>query len=187
VTTTLTPQRRLADAALRALTKKPWREIALADIAKAAKLRLKDLAAIAPAKSSLIGLILRRFGEEMTTRYRPDHGAQSSRDKLFDVGMAWFDLLDGHKPAIRSLYDDLRYDPITLLAARGDIIAAAEWLMTLAHADKGPALSLRAAGFAAILGRAISVWLDDDAGLTKTMARLDGDLRRGESLLGGLR
>ena len=43
-----------------------------------------------------------------------------------------------------------------------------------------------AVGFAAILGRAIPVWLDDDNDLTKTMARLDGDLSRGESWLGKL-
>ena len=59
-------------------------------------------------------------------------------------------------------------------------------LMTLAEADKGPALALRAAALAAVLGRAIPVWLKDDADLTKTMARLDGDLRRGESWLGKL-
>ena len=75
---------------------------------------------------------------------------------------------------------------MALLFARGEIVAAAEWLMTLAEADTGPALALRATAFAAMLGRAVPVWLDDDADLTKTMARLDGDLRRGESLLGRL-
>ena len=180
------PKSRLADAALRILAKKAWRDISLADVARAAKVPMSDMAAYAPAKPALLGLIFERFGETVAKTYKPDRAAASGRDRLFDIGMAWFDAMTPHKSAIRALHDGFRSDPLALLSVRGDIIAAAEWLMTLAEADKGPALSLRATGFAAILGRAIPVWLDDDSDLTKTMARLDGDLRRGESWLGKL-
>lgn len=177
---------RLADAALRLLKKEAWRELSLAAIAKAAKVPMTDLAALAPSKAALIGLILRRLGDDVTRTYKPDADAESARDRLFDVSMIWFDTLAHHEDAVRSLYEGLRTDPVTLIAARAGIVAAAEWLMVLAEADTGPALALRAAAFAAALGRAIPVWLEDDSDLTKTMARLDGDLRRGESLLGKL-
>ena len=186
VTKQAPPDIRLADAALRLLKKEAWRELSLAAIAKSAKVPMTELAAHAPSKAALIGLILRRLGEEVTRTYKPDTNAESARDRLFDVSMLWFDTLARHEDAVRSLYEGLRTDPFTLIAARGTIIAAAEWLMTLAEADTGPALSLRAAAFAAMLGRAVPVWLEDDSDLTKTMARLDGDLRRGESLLGKL-
>lgn len=177
-----TPETRLADALLLALTKKSWRDISLAQVAKAARVPMTEMSRIAPAKPALIGLLLRRLGDGVASTYKP--GAGASHDRLFDVGMAWFDVLGRHKPAIRALYKGLQSDPLTLLALRGAIIGAAEWLMALAEADKGPALSLRAAGYAAILGRAIPVWLDDDADMTKTMARLDGDLRRVGDTLG---
>lgn len=180
------PDIRLADTALRLLKKEAWRDLSLARIAKAAKVPMTELAAHAPSKAALIGLILRRLGEEVTRAYKPDAGTESARDRLFDVSMVWFDTLASHEESIRSLYEGLRSDPITLIAARDGIIAAAAWLMTLAEADTGPALALRATAFAAILGRAIPVWLEDDPDLTKTMARLDGDLRRGENLLGKL-
>lgn len=180
------PDIRLADAALRLLKKEAWRELSLAAIAKSAKVPMTELAAYAPSKPALIGLILRRLGEDVTRTYKPDANAESARDRLFDVSMLWFDTLAHHEDAVRALYEGLRTDPITLIAARGGFIAAAEWLMTLAEADTGPALALRATAFAAILGRAVPVWLEDDSDLTKTMARLDGDLRRGESLLGKL-
>ncbi|HKD23207.1 MAG TPA: hypothetical protein VKB71_14415 [Rhizomicrobium sp.] len=182
----LSPETRLADSALALLAKKPWRELSLVAVARAAKVPLKELPLYAGAKPALVGLILRRLGESVTTHYKPDSEAQSARDRLFDVAMAWFDGLARHKKAVRALYEGLRADPFTLIDARGEIIAAGEWLMTLAEADKGPALALRAAALAAVLGRAIPVWLKDDADLTKTMARLDGDLRRGESWLGKL-
>ena len=65
-----------------------------------------------------------------------------------------------------------------LLAARGDIVAAAGWLLALAEADTGPAVALRAMGLAAAMARAIPVWLEDGKDMAKTMARLDGDLGR---------
>lgn len=180
------PGSRLADLALRLLARKAWRDLTLAEVARAAKVPLAELSQLAPAKPVLIGLILQRFGDEMSARYKADGDAPSPRDRLFDVSMAWFDTLAHHKQAVRALYDGLKGDPFTLIDARGAIVAAAQWLMTLAEADQGGALALRATAFAAILGRAIPVWLDDDADLSKTMARLDGDLRRGESLLGRL-
>ena len=180
------PQTRLADAALRLLKKEDWRELSLLAIAKAAKMPAAELASVAPSKADLIGLVLRRLSDEVTRAYKPDADTESARDRLFDVAMVWFDVLSRHEEAVRSLYEGLRRDPVTLLSARSGIIAAAEWLMTLAEADTGPALALRAAAFAAILGRTVPVWLEDDADLSKTMARLDTDLRRGESLLGKL-
>ena len=178
------PEVLLADAALKVLAKKAWRDVTLAEVAKAAKVPLRHVANVAPAKPALVGLILRRIGDKLTASYKADSGTQSGRDRLFDVSMAWFDVLGSHKPAVRSLYKGMRNDPLTLLSVRDAIVSAAEWLMTLAQADTGPALQLRALAFAAVLGRAIPVWLDDDRDLTKTMAQLDGDLRRGESWLG---
>ena len=180
------PETRLADCALRQLAKKPWRDISLAGVARAAKVPLQELPLYAPAKPALIGLILRHLGRDVTAHYKPDRDGQSARDRLFDVAMAWFDAAARHKQALRALYKGLRADPFTLFDARGDIVAAGEWLMTLAEADKGPALALRATALAAVLARAIPVWLEDDADLAKTMARLDTDLRRGESVLGKL-
>jgi hypothetical protein len=71
-----------------------------------------------------------------------------------------------------------------LLAARDAILSAAGWLLVLAEADTGPSSALKSTGVALALGRAIPVWLDDGKDLAKTMARLDGDLRRAESLFG---
>ncbi len=175
------PESRLADAALRLLAKRPWQELTLAAVAKSAKLKLADLQGLAPSKPRLFGLILRRIGAEVAAQHNADAG--EIHDRMFDVAMAWFDALAKHKKAVRALYEGLRRDPFSLVAAKGDILEAAHWLMALAEADTGPGLSLRALGFAAVLGHAVPVWLDDGPDLAKTMARLDGDLRRGESMM----
>ena len=179
------PKTRLADAVLKRLAKTPWQDLTLASVAKAARLPLGDLQALCGSKPALFGLILRRIGALVAARYAPEPG--SAHDRLFEVAMCWFDVLAPHKKAVRSLYDGLRRDPLTLVAARAEIAEAGSWLLTLAEADTGPALSLRALALAAALGRAVPAWLEDGPDMAKTMARLDTDLRRGETILDRMR
>lgn len=175
------PETRIAAAALKLLAKTPWPELTLAAVAKSARVPLADLQPVASSKSALLGLILRRMGREVAARYRREPG--SAHDRLFEAAMCWFDVLAPHKKALRSLYDGLRRDPVALIAARDGILEAANWLMALAEADTGPALPLRALGFAAVLGRTVPVWLEDGPDMAKTMACLDSGLRRGEAIL----
>jgi AcrR family transcriptional regulator len=178
------PETQLADAALKCLAKTRWDELALADVAKAAKIPLTTLQTLAPSKSALLGLILARLGHDVAARYKRDSGSDSARDRIFDVAMTWFDVLAARKQAVRSLYNGLKRDPLALVAARGEILSAAGWLLVLAEADTGPSGTGKSAGLALALARAIPVWLDDGKDLAKTMARLDGDLRRAESMFG---
>jgi AcrR family transcriptional regulator len=177
------PASALADAALKLLAKKSWSELTLAEVAKAAKLPMTQLQSLTPAKPALMGVILRRIGSETTARYKPEKGSASVRDRIFDVMMTWFEVLGSRKPAARSLYEGLGRDPLSLLAAREEIVAAASWLLALAQADTGPMIPLRALGLAGVMARAIPIWLDDGKDMAKTMARLDGDLSRIENLL----
>ncbi|HEY8696534.1 MAG TPA: hypothetical protein VIM02_02865 [Rhizomicrobium sp.] len=181
------PETQLAQAALKLLAKKPWSELTMAEVAKAAKQPLASLQTTAPNKPALLGLILTSVSTDIAKRYRRDPGSEDARDRLLDVSLTWFELLAPHKRAVRSLYDGLKRDPLTLIAARAELVAAANWLFVLAEADTGPALPLRALALAGILARAIPVWLEDDKTLSKTMARLDQDLRRTENLFGGRR
>jgi hypothetical protein len=177
------PATALADAALKLLAKQSWSDLALAAVAKAAKLPMAQLHTLAAAKPALIGLILRRIGNETTARYKHEKGSTSARDRIFDVAMTWFEVLASRKPAIRSLYDGLKRDPLSLLAAREEITAAASWLLVLAEADTGPAVPLRALGLAGVMARTIPAWLDDGKDMAKTMARLGSDLGQIDKLL----
>lgn len=176
------PETQLAQAALKLLAKTRWSELTLAEVAKAAKRPLASLQTVAPNKAVLFGLILTSIGTDIAKRYRRDPGSADARDRLLDVSLTWFEVLAPHKRAMRSLYDGLKRDPLTLIAARAEAVAAANWLFVLAEADTGPALPVRALALAGILARAVPVWLDDDKSLSKTMARLDQDLRRTENL-----
>ncbi len=179
----LSNEDRLADAALKLLAKKRWADLTLGDVAKAAKIPLAQLQSLEGGKAALVGLILKRLGAETAKRYKPEKGSGSSRDRIFDVAMIWFEINAGRKPALRSLYEGLKFDPLTLIAMRAEFAGAGSWLLTLAQADTGSLLSLRAIGLALIMARALPVWLDDDEEeMMKTMAQLDSDLSRTENI-----
>ena len=181
-TATSDPTTRLADAALKRLARTPWQDLTLAAVARSARVPLADLQTICGAKPALLGLILSRIGGLVAARYRPERDSEV-HDRLFDVAMCVFDVLAPHRKAMRSLYDGLRRDPLALIAARQPVIDTGNWLLVLAGADTGPALPLRALALAGVLARAVPVWLDDGPDLARTMARLDTDLRRGETVL----
>jgi AcrR family transcriptional regulator len=172
----------LADAALRILARRSWAELTLAEVARSAKTPLSTLIADVPSKGVLIGLILRRTSDQTAVRYRKDPNSENVRDRVFDVALTWLELLGPHKAAMRSLYRGLGRDPMVLVQTRGAFLAHAESLLALAEADSGRMVALRAAALALTLARAIAVWFDDDKQLTRTMARLDEDLRRAKFL-----
>jgi ubiquinone biosynthesis protein COQ9 len=171
-------QARLAESAMRLLARSSWSDLTLAAVARSAKVPLATLRAHASSKPALVGLILRRTANLVASRYKNEGDSTSVRDRLFDAVLTWFEVLGRHKAAVKSIYDGLRKDPLALAEARRDLLENAQWLLALAEADTGRAVSLKAAVLSVVLARAIPVWLDDDKQLTKIMARLDQDLRR---------
>lgn len=174
------PRQRLGAAALKLLAKKPWNELQLTSVARTAGVPRGELLTLCPSKVELVSLILTELARKADARYMPEAGADA-HDRLFDVAMSWFEALAPDKRALAALHAGLKRDPVTVLAARSGFAAVARWLMTLADADQGPWVSARSLAFALVLFRVLPVWLDDDADLSRTMARLDSDLRRADS------
>ena len=181
------PKTQIADAALKLLGTCGWSDLKLMEVARRANVDPATLQASAANKPALLGIILNRIGSDTATRYRSDSVSDDPRDRLLDVALTWFEVLNKHKPAVRALYEGLKRDPLSVIAAHSEIIGAAEWLLALAEADTGPAIPARALALAGVMARAIPVWLDDDAEMAQTMARLDGDLRRASDMFGWLR
>ena len=80
---------RAAEAALRLAAERPWGEIALRDIARAAGLGFAELYARAPGKSALLDRLSRRFDQAALAAAEEDvaEGAEV-HDRLFEAVMA---------------------------------------------------------------------------------------------------
>ena len=94
-----TPKGRVLAAALECAAKKSWAEVALADIADAAKLPLADLRGEFGSKTEILAALVRAVDDEVLKRAPKRAEGQAARDALFDIIMSRFDVLGPYKGA----------------------------------------------------------------------------------------
>ena len=176
-----TPRGRIIDAALRLAATKPWRDVSLNEIAQSAGVTLVELSKEFYGKLSIMAAFTKLVDEQVLARARLVHGAdESARDRVFDVIMTRFDILQPYRAALKSIMGD---GGMPGLDALGRMMRSQHWMLVAAGipAD-GPAGRAREAALLSVYARTFQEWLiDEDAGRAKTMAVLDRRLRNGES------
>ena len=179
-----TPSGRMIAAAMKLAAERPWREIALLDIAEGAGLTLAEVRTAFHDKADLVRGFIRATDDAVLRQVKKPQPSESARDALFEVIMARLDLLAPYKPAIRSILEDAEPDPRTLRAA----LNSQYWMLQAAGVDAAGARGrLRTLGLASVYASVLRTWLeDDDPGQARTMAALDRRLRRGERSLKAL-
>ena len=182
----------LIETALRLAAERNWRELSLADIAEAAKVPLGQAYRIYTSKQAILDAFSRAIDAEvladetMEQDWEEDHS--SARDRLFDVMMRRFDALQPYKAGLGNLlYDEALDPPSALLGLRRLQRSMAAMLEAARLSSSGIRGLVRTKGLAAIYLATFRVWLNDESpDMAKTMASLDGYLRRVEGLAGRL-
>lgn len=173
----------IVETTLDLIAEKGWGRLALGDIAARAKLPVSEVWERFPSKEAVLDEWLRRLDRRMTEGAPPDLD-ESPRDRLFEVMMRRFDALQPRRETVRRLLRDGPGD-LRLLYAR-----ATSWPRTLALmletagiSTSGASGLLRVEGLAGIHLAVLRAWLrDDTADMARTMAELDKQLRRAETL-----
>jgi ubiquinone biosynthesis protein COQ9 len=165
-----------------------WADISLTDIAQAANLDLADLRREFSCKTDIISAFQKEVDAEVLSRSRPAGEAQSPRDRLFDVIMTRFEVMQPYKSALKRISSYLCCRPGEAATLLCGSLASQYWMLAGSGAKlDGPGGALRVAGLAAIYGKVFQVWLDDQSpSHDKTMAALDKRLARGERVLSGI-
>lgn len=176
-----TPKGRIIDAAMRLASAKPWNDVTMAEIAQAAGIGLADLAKEFYGKLGIVGSFQKLVDDEVLRRARIVTGKDEiARDRVFDVVMTRFDVLQPYRAALRSISADGGVPPLPGTLSK--MMRSQHWMLVAAGipAD-GPAGRVREAGLLSVYARVFREWLeDDDPGHAKTMAVLDRRLRNGE-------
>lgn len=175
------PKGRILDAALALATERPWREVALRDIAERAGLGLSQMREHFGSKADVLASFVRAVDDAVLASLDGVGREDPKRDQLFEIVMARFDALAPYKTALKSIAADSAADPALIRAH----IASQAWMLEAAGigAD-GIEGGVRVAGLAAVYASVYRTWLDDDdPGQARTMAALDRRLRRGERTL----
>jgi len=175
-------------AALDLAKERGWGDISLADIAHAANLSLADLRREFACKTDIIRAFQSEVDAEVLARARSAGEAQSPRDRLFDIVMTRFEVMQPYKPALKRISSHLCCRPGEAATLLCSSLASQYWMLAGAGAKlDGAGGALRVTGLAAVYGKVFQVWLDDASpSLDKTMAALDKRLAKGERMLSGI-
>jgi len=184
-TSEATPADRMIDAALTLAAERGWRGLALADIADAAGLSLAEAYGAFRSKQALLAGFARRVDAAVLVEGAADAGEGRARDRLFDVLMRRFDALQPHRPALAAILRDLPRDPLAACAGARQLRRSMALMLEAARIDSGGlAGALRIEGLAAVYLLSLRRFLaDDSADMARTMASLDGTLRRIEGIV----
>ena len=163
-----------------------WRSLSIVEAAQSAGLPLDRARARFPGPAA----VLMRFGvmadqaalTETTTEPR-------ARDRLFDLLMRRFDVLQAHRQGVTSLLEALPTDPLLSLALTAATARSMGWMLEAAGISAtGFRGQMRAQGLVGVWLYTLRAWKDDASpDLAGTMAALDKALdqaARFSSMLG---
>ena len=171
----------IVDAALRLAARRSWRDVRLGDIAAEAKMNLADLAKVTSSKADIVRRFSRRTDRALLESLKAQPVDGDPHDRLFEVVMRRLEILGPHRAALASILEAPAGHPTGALMLAGSAATTQRWMLTAAGLDEdGPGGLVKQGGLACVYARTQRVWLnDDDPGLARTMAALDGDLRAG--------
>jgi AcrR family transcriptional regulator len=182
------PARRIIDTAFALAAERGWRDLSLAEIAEAAKLPLSTVYPVFSSKQAILSGFARQVDAAMLAEGAEDLDLPA-RDRLFDMIMRRFDALQPYKEGLGAILQDQLCDPLATccgLDRLGRSMAAT--LEAAGFSTTGCRGVLRIKGLSAIYLSVLRVWLRDDSeDMAKTMAHLDKQLSRIDSLIGRLK
>ena len=177
----------IVDALMDLAVRRPWREIEINDVAQTAHVSLAEFRDLFPSKGAVLGALSRRIDRQVLEGTTEDLAGEPARERVFDVMMRRFDALAPYKEALRRIFRDLQYDPLSLAALNQVSLNSMRFMLAAAGiGTEGPLGGLKLQGAVLVYSNTMRTWFeDDDPTLARTMARLDRELRRSERILEG--
>lgn len=177
-------RRAIVDALLALLEERGWDEIGLDDVARQAGISLAELRTSFDGKMAILESFVREIDAEVLAEDVSDMADEPARERLFDVLMRRLDALVPHKAALRGLAASARRDPALAAGLNKIAFVSQRWMLTAAGIRIEGLLGAAATeGLVVAFARVLRVFLDEeDAGMPRTMAALDKELRRSEQI-----
>jgi AcrR family transcriptional regulator len=164
-----------------------FEEIAIHDIAERAGVSLADFRDAFPSKGAVLGGFVRRIDRAVLSKPDDELASETARERLFDVLMRRLDAMAPYKEGLREIGGWLQRDPLAAMAFNQSMLNSMRFMLEAAGLDaEGLTGALKLQGLTLAWRRVIAVWLDDEPGLSKTLAALDRELTRGEKAIAGL-
>lgn len=173
---------RAVAAALDLASRMGWDMITLADIADKAHCSLAELSEIFDDKGDILTAYERMVDKKVLEAFAEPDLSSPERDRLFDIIMERFDILNDNRDAMIAILRTFVFDPKQAVIGLPHLARSMAWMLEAAGIDSAGAKgALKVAGLTAVYIYALRAWAkDDSADMAKTMAALDRGLRRAE-------
>jgi len=180
----LSPDNKIARAALKLAARHAWDDLTLAQIAKTAKLTLPQVRKHFSDTHSIIPAIVRLIDDETAKAVGKVDPRDSAHDRLFEILMARFDALQSHRAGILSIAKACRGSPQRAHAVLKAQRESMQKMFQLAHLETGGAHRIvHQMGLYILYLLVLFRWQQDRTkDMAPTMATLDRALKLAESI-----
>jgi len=162
-----------------------WARMSIGDIAEKANLSEVTVRTRYPAKALLLNEFMRHIDDLVLAQNAPFDEFDSDRDRIFEILMLRFEAMQPYKESLRQIARDLPKNPISAIANGPSAALSMAKMLAAANQTANGLLGIaHAHGLLVAWLATARVWLQDDSpDMTRTMAALDRNLRRGEKCL----
>jgi ubiquinone biosynthesis protein COQ9 len=170
----------IIDAMMRVIAQDGWPAATLDAIARAAGYPVAQIANQMGNRFDILAAFGQRCDIAALKSAENDGGSQALRDRLFEIVMARFDALAGHKAAVRTLASASRVDPGLAAFFAHRLPKSLSLIASSAGVNTSGLLGLaRVKALTILYLGVVRVWFADDSeDMAKTMASLDTALAR---------
>jgi len=176
---------RIILAALSVAAKRPWHEVTLDRVAKAGKLSLAATSAVFASTDAIPPAIVGFIDAETTANIGAFDRDASPRERLFEILMARFDVLQAHRQGLLAIAEACRKSPALGLAVIQRQWQGMRTMLQLAGIEPDAPQII---GLLALYHHVLRHWEHDTSpDMAKTMATLDRSLAHAETVMAALR
>lgn len=182
------PRERIIDATLTLTARDGWDAVTLPRIARHAKISLSALHEQFDDRYDILAGYARRVDRRVLEAVGPVETGSNHRDRLFDILMERFDILNENREALLSIIEHLKCEPHQILTSLPYLGRSMRWMLEAAGiATSGLRGAAHIAALSAVYVATMRTWAQDDSpDMSKTMAALDHHLGQAERLAGML-
>jgi len=170
----------IIESALTLAASRGWARVGLGDIAEAAEVSLAELHGEFSSKGAIVAAYFANIDREVLAARDPEMAGRPATERLFDVFMKRFDLLNAQREGATAIVRSGPWNPETILCEPIRLRRSMRWMLEAADlSSAGLRGQLRIKALCALYVSMLRVWLHDDSeDMGRTMAVLDRRLRR---------
>ena len=170
----------IIEGALALAASRGWTRVGLGDIAEAAEVSLAELRAEFSSKSAIVAAYSANVDREVLAARDPEMAGRPATERLFDVLMKRFDLMNAHREGVVAIVWSGPCNPEAMLCEPVRLRRSMRWMLEAADlSSAGLRGQLRIKALCVLYVSMLRVWLHDDSeDMARTMAVLDRRLRR---------